>query len=154
MAAFSDYLEKNLLNHVFRGDSFAKPDLIAIALTSGVPEDSMTGTTLIEMPTGINGSGTGYSRVSMGSPVEDGDATWSLAEPDIEAGSGVVRNSGQIVFSTALLDWGWVSGVAVLDNQDFGEGNVLMHAELTNPRIIYTGDNVKFDMGTLEISFK
>ena len=154
MVAFSDYLEKSLLNHVFRGDSFAKPTRMSIALTRGVPEDSMTGATLIEMPTGINGSGTGYGRVGMGSPFEDGDLTWSLTDGDIGAGSGVIRNSGQIIFTSALHDWGWVSGIAILDSSTYGSGNMLMHAQLTNPRVIYTGDNVKFDMNTLEISFK
>ena len=66
----------------------------------------------------------------------------------------MIRNSGQIIFNTALTDWGWVSGIAITDNPTVGEGNLLMHAQLTNPRIIYTGDNVKFDIETLEISFK
>ena len=70
-----------------------------------------------------------------------------------DAGSGVIRNSGQLVFSTALQDWGWVSGVYIFDNATVGEGNVLMHATLDNPRIIYKGDNVKFDYKSLEISF-
>ena len=61
MAALSDYLESGLLNHVFRGSTFAKPTDIAIALTSGAPLDSQTGENLLEIPSGINGSGTGYS---------------------------------------------------------------------------------------------
>ena len=154
MAVLSDYLESGLLNHVFRGQTFAKPTSLAIALTSGVPSDSMTGTTINELPTGVNGSGTGYARVGMGSPSETGDEKWSFTDADFAAGSGMIRNSGQIVFNTALLDWGWVSGVAILDEATIGSGNMLMHAELTNPRVIYIGDNVKFDMDTLEISFK
>ena len=49
MAALSDYLESGLLHHVFRGGSFAKPSNISIALTSGVPNDSQTGTTIEEV---------------------------------------------------------------------------------------------------------
>jgi hypothetical protein len=154
MAALSDYLESGLLNHIFRDGSFAKPANISVALTSGVNSDSMTGSTIYELPTGINGSGTGYARVDLGTPSSVGDNTWSHVDADIEAGSGVIRNSGQIIFTSALHDWGWVSGVAILDSSTFGSGNMLMHAQLTNPRVIYTGDNVKFDMGTLEISFK
>ena len=43
MAALSDYLESGLLHHVFRGETFAKPVHVAVALTSGVIVDSDTG---------------------------------------------------------------------------------------------------------------
>jgi hypothetical protein len=173
MAALSDYLESGLLNHVFRGGTFDKPTNIAIALTSGVPLDSNTGKgilyggTLPEIASGINydgiptlggagvgSSGTGYNRVSIGSPVNNGDSKWSHTINDIATGSGFIRNSGNIIFNTALTDWGWVSGVAITDHGTVGSGNLLMHAQLSNPRVIFTGDNVKFDIGTLEISFK
>jgi len=69
-------------------------------------------------------------------------------------GNGFIKNQNQIVFNTALSDWGWVSGVAVLDNSVPGQGNLLMYAALKNPRYIYTGDNIKFDARSLEISLK
>jgi len=157
MAALSDYLESGLLNYVFRGSSFPMPENICIALTSGVPRDSDTGITIPE----LSGIGTNYVRISLGDPTElivdditRGSQKWSYMADDNEAGSGIIRNSGQIIFNTALTDWGWVSGIAIVDHPTIGTGNLLMHAELDNPRIIYTGDNVKFDVGTLEISFK
>jgi|TARA_B100000519_G_scaffold196984_2_gene204134 hypothetical protein len=152
MAALSDYLESGLLNFVFRGQSFSAPSNISIALTSGAPQDSHTGSTIPELASGVDpGNSTGYSRVNIGAPSE---TTWSYSTDDYNAGSGTVRNSGQIVFNTALVDWGWVSGVAIVDSSLYGSGNVLMHATLDNPRIIYAGDNVKFDYQKLEISFK
>lgn len=170
MAALSDYLESGLLNYVFRGGSFPKPTGVTVALTSGPPKDSNTGKgvlyggSLPELSSGIdyNGaptlgaqsSGTNYRRVSLGDPHVVGDTVWSYVSDDWDAGSGIIRNSGQIVFNTALTDWGWVSGVAILDHDEIGSGNLLMHATLENPRLIYTGDNVKFDVATLEISFK
>lgn len=69
-------------------------------------------------------------------------------------GNGFIKNQNQIVFDTALSDWGWVSGVAVLDSSVNGQGNMLMYAALKNPRYIYTGDNIKFDPKSLEISLK
>ena len=54
MAALSDYLESGLLHHVFRGQSFPKPDNICIALTSGTPLDSHTGENIPEMASVIN----------------------------------------------------------------------------------------------------
>jgi hypothetical protein len=151
MAALSDYLESGLINHVFREGTFAKPSNISLALTSGIPQDSDTGATLPEIPSGINGSGTGYARVDLGSP---SDTAWTFTDARFMAGSGLIKNSGQLIFNTALLDWGWVSGIAIVDNSSHGSGNLLMHAQLDNPRLIYTGDNAKFDTETLEISFK
>jgi len=164
MAALSDYLESGLLNYVFRGISFPQPSDICIALTSGVPHDSHDGGSIPEMASGIdyNGnptlnhpaSGTGYRRVRLGNPATYGVSSWSYLSEDYDGGSGIIRNSGQLVFNTALVDWGWISGVAILDHGTIGSGKLLMHAQLENPRLIYTGDNVKFDVGTLEISFK
>ena len=170
MAALSDYLESGLLNHVFRGETFPKPTNVSVALTSGAPLDSNTGQGIVyggplpELASGIdyNGnptlgsvsSGTNYARVNLQNPADYGSTYWSHTASDLEAGIGFIRNSGNIVFNTALTDWGWVSGVALVDHDVLGSGNLLMHAQLSNPRVIYTGDDVKFDIGTLEISFK
>jgi hypothetical protein len=69
-------------------------------------------------------------------------------------GNGFIKNASQLIFNTALTDWGWVSGIAVLDNSTYGAGNLLMYAQLENPRLVYTGDNIKFDSNSLEISLK
>jgi len=171
MAALSDYLESGLLNHLFRGATFSKPSNIAIALTSGVPKDSDTGVnlhnggTLWELPSGTSptdGSAqqlTGYARISLGDPSSAGDGKWDHEADDIDVGSGVIKNASSFLFDTgegsaALVDWGWVSGIAIVDSGEWGTGNLLMWAALDNPRIIYTGDTVKFDASTLQISFK
>ena len=227
MASISDYLESQLLNHIFRTQEFLKPSNISIALTSGVPLDSNTGSTLPEIPTGVlKGNttvSTGYSRRNLGSPSGVGDSTWFAVGVDTTSvysvysqeagnsgyfyplyltqsaaqsadvngnsttflfpktfpsvsfyaptsiavsggatdpgytsyeGNGFIKNQNQIVFDTALSDWGWISGVAILDNSGYGSGNMLMYAALKNPRYIYTGDNLKFDPKSLEISLK
>lgn len=69
-------------------------------------------------------------------------------------GNGFIKNKVEILFNTALTDWGWISGVAVLDSAEYGEGNLLMYAELQNPRFVYAGDNIKFDSNSLEIGLK
>ena len=76
-------------------------------------------------------------------PLEDN--FWKLKENYSSAKS-------QIIFQPAFRDWGFVSGVAVIDNSTFGAGNLLMYAQLRNPRYIYTGDQIKFDVRSLEIS--
>lgn len=69
-------------------------------------------------------------------------------------GNGFIKNNLQLTFPTALSDWGFVSGIAILDHEDVGSGNLLMYAELSNPRQVYTGDSIKFDRNALEISLK
>jgi hypothetical protein len=69
-------------------------------------------------------------------------------------GNGFIKNSTQISFDTALTDWGWVSGVAILDSDIHGSGNLLLYAELNNPRYVFTGDSIKFDTNALEISIQ
>ena len=237
MAALSDYLESSLLSHIFRSSSFAKPQQIAIALTSGVPLDSDNGSTIPELPSGVNKGNnfisTNYARINLGSPSGVGNTVWNavgfddvtvfsvygtsssgnavgmsgyfyplyltetsannadrantaepqgysqpyrfkefpnvtmyaplslqqsgmVADPGYTAysGNGFIKNASQIVFNTALTDWGWVSGVAIVNNSTYGSGNLLMYAKLENPRYIYTGDNIKFDLNALEISLK
>ena len=165
MAALSDYLESGLLHHIFRGQSFAKPTNIAIALTSGVPSDSDTGVnqyndgSLQELPSGLDNVDTGYRRLNLGNPSTLGDNVWNYDTEEHDQGSGLIKNRSQFLFdegdgSAALVDWGWVSGIAIVDSGEWGTGNLLMHAALDNPRIIYAGDTVKFDMSTLQISFK
>lgn len=154
MAALSDYLESGLLHHLFLGTSFPKPTNISIALCSGVPKDSDTGSTIPEVPTGINSNLTGYSRIDLGDPLEDGNTNWLYSLANNAAGSGVISNKVNFVFDKALVDWGWVSGIAITDSPDHQDGNLLMHAQLDNPRIVYMGDTPKFDADLLEIHFR
>jgi len=221
MAALSDYLESQLLNHIFRDSTFDKPSNISIALCSGVPLDSDTGSTLPELPSGIGGLDTRYRRYSLNEPsdsswnkvgVDDETAYAVFVDPpvgsqsgyyfplylkkskaeqessnglsntvsfdefpgvllyapaseqqmgvdanpgyDLYEGNGFIKNTSQIVFNAANTDWGWVSGVAVVDSDVYGSGNMLMYSALTNPRYVYTGDNIKFDVLSLEICLK
>ena len=170
MASLSDYLESGLLHHLFRGETFAKPANIAIALCSGVPVESCDGNaqylggTLPELPSGTSPTDgteqqdTGYRRINLGDPSSVGSSKWEYSEEDHAAGSGLIKNASSFLFdegdgSAALVDWGWVSGIAIVDSGEYGTGNLLMYAALDNPRIIYTGDTVKFDTSTLQIKF-
>lgn len=151
MAAISEYMESGVLGQLLRGISFPIPSNISIALTSGVPQANSTGATLPELPTSINGSSTGYSRLNLNSPVTSGTAIWSYTTSDFSDSSGVVRNVNQFTFNTFLLDMGWTSGIAVLDNPTVGSGNLLMYSQVGNPRIFYMGDQPKFDATTFQL---
>ena len=228
MAALSDYLESQLLNHIFRATTISKPSNVSVALTTSVSNDADTGATLPEVPAEFDNGGvnttTGYSRLNLGDPATQGTTVWGDVgvdnttpfvvdngnEPshsgnfyplyldqaaavsadtgnpptaveytfskyagvsfygpaeivvsgaaenntqfELYDGNGFIKNNNQLVFGTALSDWGWVSGIALIDSSVQGEGNVLMYSELSNPRYVYTGDNIKFDAKSLEIS--
>lgn len=154
MSALSDYLESGLLHHLFRGETFSKPNHIAIALTTDVPTDSQTGSTLSEVASGIDGGDSGYARISLGDPSSSGNSMWDYSSADHSVGSGVIKNATNLVFDTALKDWGWVSGFAIVDHPSYGSGNIIMKGELSNKRVVYTGDRMKFDASALKINFK
>jgi hypothetical protein len=69
-------------------------------------------------------------------------------------GNGFIKNKNQLAFPTANTDWGYISGIVITDSEFVGSGNLLMYAELQNPRNIFTGDSIKFDTNSLEISLK
>lgn len=154
MSALSDYLESNVLNNIFRGVSFTPPSKIAIALTRSVPLQTQNGTTINEvLPTGVNAVPNGYARVLV-SVSNNNSTKWSYRPENHTNESGVIQNANNIVFNTALADWGTVSGIAILDNEARGSGNLLFFAALEQPRTVYTGDNVKFNTNELRIMLK
>ena len=53
MAALSDYLESGILHHIFFVEEFVRPSGLAIALTSAVPKDNDTGSTISELASGV-----------------------------------------------------------------------------------------------------
>lgn len=87
-----------------------------------------------------------YDLLESGQPVNPGFTEYE--------GNGFIKNQRQLIFNTALTDWGWVSGVVLLDTSVYGSGNILMYSELSNPRYVYTGDNIRFDLNSLEISLQ
>ena len=54
MAAISDYLETQILNHIFRESNFSKPTNVSIALTSDVAKDNQSGATIPEIPASVS----------------------------------------------------------------------------------------------------
>ena len=138
MASASDYLEQALFNHIFRFAEFSKPTEVAIALLTNPATDAHTGATMPELP-----SANGYERVTNAS----GDAFW-----DAHGTAGPGDNASEIAFATATGNWGYVSGVAILDSNTHGAGNILVHSTLTTPRIVLSGDVAKFNAGELDIT--
>jgi hypothetical protein len=125
MAALSDYLESGLLSHIFRNTAFPRPSTIAIALTSGVPADSNTGSTIPELPSGVR-SGldfvtTNYKRIVLGPPATSGDNTWNSVGIDATTAYSVygTTSSGTLAYFYPL----YVNEQAARDSSTAKGGN-------------------------------
>ena len=138
MAAMSDYLEGQLINHIFRTSSYTKPSTLAIALLTSSANDGMTGATIPEVANSNN-----YSRQTL----NPADANW-----DAPVGNnGTTANASAITFATASGSWGTVSAVAIVDSATYGAGNLLFYGDLTVSKSVTSGDTFSFDVGDLTV---
>ena len=130
MSAITDFLELELLDHVFRNSAYTPPSNVYVALHTGDPGE--TGA-LLEL------SGDGYARtvVTFGAPTDAGD------------GNSQVTNSAAVTFPAATADWGTVTHFSLWDASS--AGNCLWKGALTESRAIVNTDEARFATGTLVI---
>ena len=126
MAGFSDYLELEVLDHVFGGASFTAPSTIYVALYTVAPDDTGGGTEV---------SGGGYARQSMAFGT---------------AASGSISNSGSVEFPTATADYGTVVAMGLFDASS--AGNLLAYGDLTTSKTVSNGDVFRFNASSVTIS--
>jgi len=134
MAAFSDFLENELLDHVLRNEAYVAPASVWIALftaDNGLEAGTITGEVL----------GGSYARVEVGGI---SGRTFALAS------AGSTSNEQDITFPTATADWGTVTYAAVMD-ASVG-GNVLFHGALTVAKTVNNGDTFIFLTNDLTIT--
>ena len=134
MADKSNYLESELINHIFRSGSFAKPAALYVALFTAAP-DPETGAGGTEV------SGGGYARVQVG----PSDSAW-----DAPASGGDTANSAEVIFPTPSADLGLATHSAIFDAPT--GGNMIYSRALVEPRSLSTGTAVRFPAGTITIS--
>lgn len=140
MPNFSNYGESGVLEHLFRQATLAKP-LISIALTATVPTETDTGASIDEVPHDF-----GYAR-----QIATGNTVWSAPAQD-GGGSGFISNNSTITFGPNVgTNWGWVSGVAIVDATGDGGGNLIMYGQLVTPKLVSTSDTLSFASGSLVI---
>ncbi len=128
MGSFSNYLENELLDHVFKTTSYTVPTNIYVALSTADPTES--GGSIAE-PSGNN-----YSRVACN--------TWDAAS------GGAIANTGAITFPTPSGSWGTVTHFALYDAST--AGNMLAYGTLASSKNIGSGDTPSFAAGELDIT--
>lgn len=134
MGSFSNYLELEVLDHVFGGSDYTRPATLYIALCTTAPTDASTGSTIVEP------SGGSYARVSVTNNATNFPA----------ASAGAKANDTAITFPTASASWGTVTHMAICDASS--AGNVLAWGALTASKTVDSGDTVSFAIGDLDIT--
>src|SRR5262245_36343926 len=102
MSNFSDYLENELLDHVFRedagGTAFPQPTELCVSLHTEDPTDDGTGAEV---------TGGSYARV---------DSTGKWGAP----ADGVIATDDDLTFPTASAGWGTVTHFGIWDAEEDG----------------------------------
>jgi len=130
MGSFSNYLENELLDHVFKTGSYTVPTNIYIALSTTTIEDSTTGTTITEP------SGGAYVRKICN--------TWDAAA------SGATENTQVVTFAQATKSWGSIQDFAICDA--ITKGNILVYGNLGAAKTVASGDTAKFATGDIDVT--
>ena len=144
MSEMANYLEQNLLMHIFRTSSWSKPSTLAIALLTVNADDDDTG----QFSTGTGtecGNSNGYSRQSR-NPL---DANWSA---ETTTGAGNTQNVAAITFTQATGSWGTVAAMAMVDSSTYDSGNLLFYSTVDTSRAIDNGDTAEFAATSITVT--
>ena len=125
--SFSNYLETEILDHIFGGNAYTAPATLYVALFTSNPDEDGSGTE-------VSTSGTAYSRQTATFTVTGNEAT----------------NDSAIEYSTATANFGTVSHVGIMDAST--GGNLLAYAALTTSKVIETGDVFRIPASYLDIT--
>lgn len=125
--SFSNYLETELLDHVFTNSAYTAPSTLYLALHTANPDEDGSGTE-------VSTSGTAYAREAVTFSVSGNTATTSAA----------------VEYATATANFGTVTHVGVWDAST--AGNLIAYAALTTSKTIETGDVFRVPAGDLDIT--
>ena len=125
--SFSNFLETEILDHVFGAAAYTAPGTMYLALFTSNPDEDASGTE-------VSTSGTAYARQTVAFTVSGNTAS----------------NTGAVEYPTATATFGTVSHVGVMDAST--SGNLMAYAALTSSKTIATGDVFRVPAGDLDIT--
>ena len=123
--SFSNYLETEILDHVFGGNAYTAPGTLYLALFTSDPAEDGSGTEV---------SGGDYARQSVAFTVSGNTAS----------------NTAAIEYPTATASYGSVTHVGIYDA--LTSGNLMAYASLTAAKTIASGDVFRVPAGDLDIT--
>jgi hypothetical protein len=123
--SFSNFLETEILDHVFAGAAYTAPTTKYLALYTAAPGETGGGTEV---------SGGAYARQSVA----------------FTTTGNTTSNSAAVEFPTATASFGTVTHVGVFDAATVG--NLMAYAALSSSKAIATGDVFRVPAGDLDIT--
>lgn len=123
--SFSNYLETNVLGHVFGGSAYTAPTTLYLALFTSNPDEDGSGTEV---------TGGAYARQTVAFTISGNTAS----------------NTAAVEYATATESFGTVSHVGVYDA--LTSGNLMAYAALTSSKAIDVGDVFRVPTGDLDIT--
>lgn len=132
MGSITNYLENELLDHVFNA-AYTPASTIYLALATADPTDSATGASMNEV------ANTGaYARKAI---------TFGAAS------SRAVTQNADVEFDQASGSWGSVSHWAIVDSATYGAGNVLAHGAFGTAKSVVSGNTPSVASGEISVSY-
>ncbi len=144
MSEMSDFLEDELIKHLFRTGSFAKPTVLAFCCLTTAADDSNTGIFTAATPGVEVTSANAYVRVDR-PPL---DANWTATG----SGDGQTDNVAAITYPQATGSWGTVSAMAITSATAHNTGDLLFHSAVTTSRAIDNGDTAEYAIGAITVT--
>lgn len=141
MSKFSDYLEVQLVNHIFRTPAYSAPSTIYVGLFTSDPTDAGSGTEVDPL-----GTWTDYARqdAADGAGKETG---WDAPG----ATDGTTQNAKVITFpANNGASSVTVTHIGVFDAAT--SGNLLFHAPLASSKTLLQGDVLSFGIGAITVT--
>ena len=124
--SFSNFLETEILDHVFAGSAYTAPSTKYLALFTAVADGEAGSVTEV--------SGGGYARQTVA----------------FTTSGNTTSNNAAVEYPTATANYGTVTHVAVFDAST--SGNMMAYAALSSNKIIETGDVFRVPSGDLDIT--
>ncbi len=123
--SFSNFLETEILDHVFGGAAYTAPTTHYLALYTAAPGETGGGTEL---------SGNAYARQSVA----------------FTTTGNTTSNTAAVEYPTSTASWGTVTHIGVFDA--LTGGNLMAYATLTVSKTIDSGDVFRVPTGDLDIT--
>jgi|TARA_R110000796_G_scaffold59894_2_gene138299 hypothetical protein len=123
--SFTNFLETEILDHVFAGAAYTAPGTKYIGLFTAAPGETGGGTEV---------SGNGYTRKSIA----------------FATSGATTSNNAAVEFPTATGTWGTITHVGIFDAAT--SGNLMVYATLTASKTVASGDVFRVPSGDLDIT--
>jgi hypothetical protein len=124
--SFTNFLETEILDHVFAGAAYTAPGTKYLALFTAIADGEAGSVTEL--------SGNAYARQSVA----------------FTTSGNTTSNNAAVEFPTATGSWGTVTHVGVYDAST--SGNLMAYATLSASKAIATGDVFRVPSGDLDIT--